>query len=87
MRIRRGSSGGLALVLVGLVAATVSAAWPRHTVDNTSAGADGVRLADINGDGCMDIATGWEEGGLRGVSGGDGGFGLVAPAARGRIGA
>ena len=40
------------------------AAWPRHAIDDTSAGADGVRLADINGDGRMDIATGWEEGGL-----------------------
>ena len=26
-------------------------------------GADGVRLADVNGDGFQDIATGWEEGG------------------------
>jgi len=64
MRIRLRLAGGLAVVLVGFVAATASAAWPRHTVDNASAGADGVRLADINGDGRMDIATGWEEGGL-----------------------
>jgi len=38
--------------------------WPRHTIDASSRGADGVRLADVNGDGLQDIATGWEEGGL-----------------------
>jgi hypothetical protein len=38
--------------------------WPRHTIDGTSRGADGVRLADVNGDGRLDIATGWEEGGV-----------------------
>lgn len=38
--------------------------WPRHTIDNSSKGADGVRLGDINGDGQMDIVTGWEEGGI-----------------------
>ncbi|GIW80356.1 MAG: hypothetical protein KatS3mg105_2163 [Gemmatales bacterium] len=37
--------------------------WKRHTIDNTSRGADGVRLADANGDGLLDIATAWEEGG------------------------
>ena len=39
-------------------------AWPRHTVDASSSGADGVKLADINGDGLKDVVTGWEEGGL-----------------------
>ncbi|MCG7852540.1 MAG: VCBS repeat-containing protein [Methanosarcinaceae archaeon] len=38
--------------------------WQCHIIDNSSQGADGVKLADINGDGLMDIATGWEEGGL-----------------------
>jgi hypothetical protein len=38
-------------------------AWARHTIDASSRGADGVRLADVNGDGLPDIATGWEEGG------------------------
>ena len=40
------------------------ALWKRHTIDNSSQGADGVRLADVNGDELMDIATGWEEGGV-----------------------
>lgn len=39
-------------------------AWARHTIDDSSEGADGVRLADLNGDGLPDIATGWEEGGI-----------------------
>ncbi|MCA9041635.1 MAG: VCBS repeat-containing protein [Planctomycetaceae bacterium] len=37
--------------------------WVRHTIDNSSEGADGVRLMDVNRDGLLDIATGWEEGG------------------------
>lgn len=36
--------------------------WRMHTVDASSRGADGVRLADVNGDGLPDITTGWEEG-------------------------
>ncbi len=43
---------------------TVSQAWQRHTIDASSSGADGVKLADFNGDGRKDIATGWEEGGI-----------------------
>ncbi|MEA2063170.1 MAG: VCBS repeat-containing protein [Gemmatimonadota bacterium] len=38
--------------------------WAMHVIDNSSEGADGVRLADANGDGLMDIVTGWEEGGV-----------------------
>ncbi len=38
--------------------------WACHIIDESSRGADGVKLADINGDGLMDIATGWEEGGV-----------------------
>ena len=45
-----------------LVAA--DAAWQRHTIDSSSRGADGVRLADVNGDGLLDMTTGWEEGGV-----------------------
>jgi len=38
--------------------------WRRHVIDEASRGADGVRLADVNGDGLADITTGWEEGGI-----------------------
>lgn len=38
--------------------------WTRHTIDDTSRGADGARLADANGDAWPDIATPWEEGGV-----------------------
>ena len=38
--------------------------WTRHTIDQSSQGADGVRLADANHDGLLDIATGWEEEGV-----------------------
>ena len=38
--------------------------WRRHTIDDSSRGADGIRLADINGDGLSDLVTGWEEGGV-----------------------
>lgn len=38
--------------------------WKRHTIDNTSYGSDGSKLADVNNDGNMDIVVGWEEGGV-----------------------
>lgn len=38
--------------------------WRRHTIDDGSRGADGVKLADVNGDGLPDVTTGWEEGGI-----------------------
>lgn len=38
--------------------------WSRHIVDNRFQGADGVRFADFDGDGRLDIVTGWEESGL-----------------------
>jgi FG-GAP-like repeat len=38
--------------------------WKRHVIDNSSQGADGIRTADINGDGLLDLTTGWEEGGV-----------------------
>lgn len=40
------------------------APWPRHAIDDSSRGADGVRLMDVNADELPDIATGWEEGGI-----------------------
>jgi len=38
--------------------------WACRVIDDSSRGADGVKLGDINGDGLLDIVTGWEEGGL-----------------------
>lgn len=52
------------LVTLTLVAVAHAEPWKRHTIDDSSRGADGVRLADVNGDGLADIATGWEEGGV-----------------------
>ncbi len=54
----------LLLVDRGQGADEAPAGWSRHTIDESSRGADGVRLADVNGDGRLDIATGWEEGGV-----------------------
>src|SRR5688500_12961607 len=44
--------------------APTSQPWPRHVIDASSRGADGVRAADVNGDGIMDLVAGWEQGGL-----------------------
>ena len=49
-------------VAAALAGAADADPWPRHAVDDSSRGADGVRLADVNGDGLPDIATGWEQG-------------------------
>jgi hypothetical protein len=38
--------------------------WRRHAIDDSSRGADGTRLGDVDGDGRLDVATAWEEGGL-----------------------
>ncbi|MDG1893627.1 MAG: VCBS repeat-containing protein [Fuerstiella sp.] len=57
------------IVLLCLLAGTAFAEpWKRHTIDPSDRaagkrGADGVRLADVNEDGHLDITTGWEEGG------------------------
>jgi hypothetical protein len=48
----------------GINAEDRGAGWRRHVIDGSSRGADGVRLLDVNGDGRLDIATGWEEGGV-----------------------
>ena len=51
--------------LIAFVLDTASAEdWKRHTIDRGFDGADGVRLADFNGDQRLDIVTGWEESGL-----------------------
>lgn len=38
--------------------------WTRHVIDDSSRGADGVKLGDVNADGQPDIVTPWEEGGV-----------------------
>ena len=35
--------------------------WARHVIDGTGRGADGTKLADVNGDGHPDVVTAWEE--------------------------
>jgi hypothetical protein len=47
-----------------LAALLASPSWPLHVIDDSSRGADGVRLADVNGDGRPDLVTGWEEDGV-----------------------
>ncbi len=48
---------------LGALATADESGWKRHTIDDSSRGADGARLLDVNGDGWLDVATGWEEGG------------------------
>ena len=52
------------LVLAVQAAEGAEAPWRRHVIDGSSSGADGARFADTNGDGFLDVATGWEEGGV-----------------------
>ncbi len=54
----------LPLTMAMVAAEPVGVPWACHIIDESSRGADGVKLADLNGDGLMDIATGWEEGGV-----------------------
>lgn len=53
----------LILILLALRKADHPQNWLRHTIDDSSRGADGVKLGDSNGDGLPDIVTGWEQGG------------------------
>ncbi len=55
---------GLASMLTLFSVQAQNDTWTRHVIDASYSGADGVRLADVNGDNLMDIATGWEEEGI-----------------------
>lgn len=55
------------LAALSMGTAFSSDSWKKHSIDPAMplqhlAGADGVRLSDANGDGRLDIVTGWEEG-------------------------
>jgi hypothetical protein len=58
----------IAIALLGILTTTkaysaeTNSSWKRHTIDGSSQGADGVRLADFNSDGLLDIVSAWEEG-------------------------
>ena len=41
--------------------------WPRHVIDDASRGADGIRLADVNGDGRPDAITTEERANKKGL--------------------
>jgi len=60
--------GAAAVVLICSMAESLAQSpngqpWTRHTIDSSSRGADGIRIADVNHDGLPDLTTGWEEGG------------------------
>ena len=55
---------GICACLAGAPIAQRAESWTRHTIDSSSLGADGVRAADANGDGALDLVTSWEQGGL-----------------------
>lgn len=66
---RAGLSGcmlalGWSLSAVAAEAPVPGLAWKRHVIDNRFQGADGVRVADVNRDGRLDVATGWEQDGV-----------------------
>src|SRR5262245_44472735 len=43
---------------------TRQSVWIRHTIDDSSKGADGVKVGDLNHDGLPDFVTSWEQGGV-----------------------
>lgn len=64
MRSMRVARLRVPVLLLVMTARAAADPWVCHTIDDSSQGADGVRLADVNGDGLMDLTVGWEEGGV-----------------------
>ncbi|MDF1860814.1 MAG: VCBS repeat-containing protein [Verrucomicrobiales bacterium] len=57
----------IAAISLGTFAAPAKESWKVHAIDpadpaNHLAGADGIRVGDVNHDGLPDLVTGWEEG-------------------------
>ena len=52
------------ILALGAVGADRGDPWPRHAIDGGGGGCDGVRLADVNGDGLPDVTSGWEQSGI-----------------------
>ena len=61
---RRARIVAAAVLLAAAGPAAADGPWKRHTIDSSSRGADGTRLADVNGDKLPDVVTGWEQGGV-----------------------
>ncbi|MEM7371366.1 MAG: VCBS repeat-containing protein [Bacteroidota bacterium] len=50
------------IVMLGGLSVHAQSSWKMHTIDNSSKGADGAKLTDVDGDGLLDILVGWEQG-------------------------
>ena len=57
-------TGCLSVFIASVEANDRGTPWKINVIDDSSRGADGVKLSDIDGDGLLDLTTGWEEGGL-----------------------
>ena len=65
--LRFAACSSLLVLLVpplALAASPFDQAWTRHTIDTGLSGADGARLADVDGDVDQDIVVGYEESGV-----------------------